>query len=65
MEFLERGTVNFLKMVMWMSLSNLGRYSLSSSTSLFNNDNNYQCQVQIENCYDLYILFDINTYSHY
>ena len=65
MEFLERGTVNFLKMVMWMSLSNLGRYSLSSSTSSFNNDNNSQCQVENNNCFKVNMLSDINTYSHY
>jgi len=38
---------------------------LSSSTSIINNDNNYQCQVQIENHFNLYVLSDINSYSHY
>ena len=50
---------------MWMHLSDLGRYSLNSSTTNFNNDNSSHCQVLIDNYLRLNNLFDINTYYHY
>ena len=49
----------------WMFISNLGRYSFSSSTLVINNDNNSHCQAQSRNYFNFYVIFDFNTHSHY